>query len=444
MAIGSTIANMVKSLRRRVRLGLVAPFQEGLYGQIAVETNPASLMKANRHWVHFCANLNSSSVAAVPLRLYVSKASASQKTLVPTKSVPFARLEYMESRPELQHWMRKGIAIDEVQEHPLLNLFKAVNPFMGIYSLLELTNWAQELTGNAYWYIVGNGLGLPGQLWPLPSHRMQPILTTKKKLVSGYVFDKGLPTQTIYNADEIVHFKFPNPADFFMGRSPLQAIIASYNTFEHVQTYQLSIFKNLGTPSVYLQSDKHVSDADKERTLEMLRNEYGGTGRAGKVAFLTGGLKFERVQFTPMELALLEGKKGLKEEILGAYGVPVSKTTSENVNKANADAGERQYQRDTVKPRIRRLEEMINEFLTFRYAENIFVAFDNPVPEDDKIETDRENKRLIQGVITINEVREARALGPPVDWGNEPYNPNAGQIVGEEENQPKQEGEEDA
>ena len=114
------------------------------------------------------------------------------------------------------------------------------------------------------------------------------------------------------------------------------------------------------------------------------------------------------------------GRRWNREEICAAYGVPMSKVTSENVNLANAYVGERQYAADTILPRTTRIEEKLNEnsFIQ-RYGQNMFVAFDNPVPEDKEFELKERESDLKNSVKSINEVRKQRGL-EEVEWGNIP------------------------
>ena len=81
-------------------------------------------------------------------------------------------------------------------------------------------------------------------------------------------------------------------------------------------------------------------------------------------------------------MAFLQGRKWTREEICNCYGVPISKLTTDNVNRANAESGDYSYMKDTILPRLKKIEQKLNEQLLPMYDDRLFCAFDNPVPAD--------------------------------------------------------------
>ncbi|MBU1162784.1 MAG: phage portal protein, partial [Proteobacteria bacterium] len=75
---------------------------------------------------------------------------------------------------------------------------------------------------------------------------------------------------------------------------------------------------------------------------------------------LHGGAEVKPVSISPREMAYLQGRKATREEVAAIYGVPLSKLTTDDINRANADAGDYSYMKDTILPRLRRIEQKIN------------------------------------------------------------------------------------
>ena len=75
----------------------------------------------------------------------------------------------------------------------------------------------------------------------------------------------------------------------------------------------------------------------------------------------------------------------------------------------------------TVRPRLKRRDEKINEQLIPLYdvTGRLFVASDDPAPASQELALQQQEADLKYGVRTINEVRADRGL-PPVDWGDRP------------------------
>jgi len=397
---------------------LTAPWQNGR--EIIRPGHYQNQIEANKHWVYVCAQKNAAAVASNRMRLYAA-ISDKEKPLLKTSPVKAEVKNFLAQNPGLKNWVRKGFRIEEVEEHPFLDLMKKVNPFMGQFTLLEMTELFLELTGNAYWHLTFNALRLPSEIWIVPSQHTT-IVGSKENFISGYVYRFASEEITL-SPEEVVHFKFPNPANSRYGRSPLMAVVDTYNIFENMQTFENALFSNMARPEGVLTTEQNIGKAEIETLRKMWSERYGGAKRAGKIAVLAAGLKYQNITMSPRELSFVAGRKMGRDEICAAFSVPLSKVTSENVNLANAKIGEEQYQRDTIRPRLWRIEEKINERLMPLYAPNIFVAFDDPVPQDREFELKKVKTGLDSKFLTINEVRKKEGL-PAVDWGDKPWTGN--------------------
>ena len=151
---------------------------------ITASQDMASLLNAYRSWVYVCANKNATTFAQQKLRLYVTKQSSSEKVIVRTKAISKEMLDYIYRSPvSTLNCVRKAVEIEEVTEHPLLDMFKNVNQYMNRFELLEMIDLYQELTGNAYLYVVKNSIGVPAALWLLPPDRVT-IVPSKKEWIA--------------------------------------------------------------------------------------------------------------------------------------------------------------------------------------------------------------------------------------------------------------------
>jgi HK97 family phage portal protein len=397
--------------------------------QVPIPSDMMPLVNAYRSWVYICASKNSNSIAATPIRLYAKKTRKNQKFIVKTKDVPPLVVKRFMQNSSLTKTLSNALEVKEVLEHPFLDLIQHVNPLANRFDLWDMTQLFMELTGNAYWYIVKDSqMGIPVQIWVIPSQYMQ-IVTSKDQMVAGYVFRYG--TRLVpFEFDEIAHFKFSSPLSQLYGTGPLAAILDTYNVDQSIRGYESSMLNSGGRPDGVLQTDQGLNDKEFERLKEQWNQRYGGASKAGKTLILEKGLTYEAISFTPKEMNYVTGRKLNREEIAAAFGVPMSKLTSETVNLANAYAGEKQYAQDTLEPRLRRLEEKINERVLPMYedGDNLFVAYDSAVPEDKEFESVERQRRLSAYITTVNEEREKLGM-QPVDWGDMPLtNPGVGPL----------------
>jgi HK97 family phage portal protein len=368
-----------------------------------------------RSWVYVCSSKNAIMVAKHQLKLYVkSGAGLSTRMLFPTIRPKKKTLDYLHST---KYVTQDNQDIEEVVEHPLLDLLKKVNDWNNRFDMWMLTQLYLEMVGNAYWYVVRDGLGIPQQMWVMMSQYMK-VIKDKQKFIGGYEFRKGMEVVR-FEPEEIIHFKFPNPTSNFYGFAPLSAIGIAVNLHSDMQNFELSLLHNNAAPEGIISTEQSLSDQEIERLANKWNEKYTGTNKAGKTPLLSRGLRYEKIGLSQRDMSFAEGRRNLREEIASAFGVPMSKLTTTDVNLANAEIGEEQYIQDTILPRLTLIEEKINEKLVPIYDENLFVAYD-PISKEDKdfILRERESNLLHQ-VTTINEERLRLGM-EAVPWGDVP------------------------
>lgn len=383
-----------------------------------------ALLGSYKSWIYVCSNKNASTFAQQQLKLFVTKEAKDEKLLVKTKAiVPAIRKQiYSNSAITSLQCVTKAMDVEEVTEHPFLDLMKNVNPFMNRFELFEMTDLHQELCGNAYWYIVKNQLGLPLEIWLLDPSKVF-IVPSKEKWIIGYVYRRDDGLEIPFLPEEIIHFKFPNPNDYYYGWSPLQAMLSSYNLNEAYNQREAALQKNQGVPPIALvpPKDSVYGDADYKRILRRWNQTYGNTNNVGKTAWLEGGFDVKILQGTgaKQDISNLLGRKWTREEIADAYGVPMSKLTSESVNRANAESGDYSYLKDTINPRCIRNVEKLNERLMPMFDQRLFLMYVDVIPEDKEFILKERESLISSNVRSVNEVR--KELGDEeVEWGKYP------------------------
>ncbi len=383
------------------------------------------LVKRYSSWVYTCASKNAISAAQIPLRLYAAKPTKKTKALFPTRKVESRHLAYLAKSPSTQNYVRKAEEVEEVIEHPFLELLKSVNDFTNQFDLLEIMFLFQELCGNAYWHISRDtALGVPTEIWPLYSQYVR-IIPDKQKFIAKYEFVISEAEKHIVDPADIVHFKYINPQDAFYGIGPLQAAVIAADLSTNMNLFETNLFKNRARPdmALILPVEAGVPDPDEVKRIEgKWYQKFRGVKNTGKLAVLTGGAELKPISLTPKEMSFLQGRKSTREEIAAIFGVPLSMLTTESVNRANAETGEYSYMKNTILPRIRRAEQKMNEKLLPMFDERLFCAFDNPVPEDKEFRLKEIEARLKTGMTTINEERQQDGLDE-VEWGKEPIMP---------------------
>lgn len=370
----------------------------------------ARMVEDYRELVYACATFNAVTVASIPLRLY----RRGKSRTVPTRAVNAKTRDWLETIPSLRKYLGGPEDIEEILDHPLLQLLHQPNPQRGGFSVLEDVQLSQELTGNGYWYMPSSRMGLPTALWWLQSHRMT-IIPDPVKFVDHYEYmPEGAFEPVRFTPEEIVHFRFPNPTSMLYGMGPLEAAARSVKLDFYMTDYENNLLENGARPDMLFTTPADVSLGEDQwdRFLVEMQDRAGGVGNAGTPIALEGDVRAQQLSLTPREMSYLNSRKVTREKIANDFGIPIPMLTPEDVNKANAVAAEYVYRKYTIFPRCMRSQDTLNRKLSARYGTDVFLAYDNIVPEDEELSIQRRESNLKFGVTTRDEERRAMRMPP--------------------------------
>ncbi len=396
-------------------------------------TNFEMAVKAYTSWVYRCVTLNYQSVAKLSLRLYSHKQSGSKSTArinqIPVTSKTYE--SYLRNTSLRYYIEKKDVEIEEIEDHPFHDLMRNVNEQRNKFDLTGETEMFLELTGNSYWYLIpsnlrgADGRYLPAGIWVLPSQRVKIVPSATTFIDHFELRQSGFGNPTRYEPEEIIHFRFPNPNDILYGMGPLQGARNAVDVNQYIKDYEIGLFKNQARPDFIIKMEKGAKfdDPQKDRFREMWQDAYGrGAQSVGKFGILEGGMDLKELGWSPKELSFLVGRGLTMNEIATIFGVPMTKMTTEHVNRANMETGELMYQRDTISPRLRLMEQKITEKLLPIYDEKLFCVFEENIPLDKEFRVKERESNLKTAYSNINEERKLDGR-EPVDWGEVPIMP---------------------
>ncbi len=370
-----------------------------------------------------CASINASVCAAYPPRLYVTTDRNQPAPKCATKTLGRDTENRLRATPSLAVHTKVAERIQEVTDHPLLTLLKQVNPIHNQFDLWELTTLYQEVHGCAYWHVERDVLGMPAEIWILPSQNVTAMRAADSpNLVDYYEYRAGARVQQ-FRPDECIHFRYPSPRDpYTSGLSPLQACFEQVSLLSDYTALRQAKLQNRAIPDAIISPSDVLGEEERDR-LEAQWNQKFRQGGSGRVVVADTGLHVQLLNQSLGDLAALADLKATKEDIANAFHVPLSMLTSET-NLANLQAAEHQHMSKAIAPRLRRRDEKLNEQLIPLYdpSRRLFLASEDPVPQNRELTAKEKELDLKYGVISINEDRMGRGL-PPVPWGNAPWLP---------------------
>jgi len=390
--------------------------------------NPHSLIRAYKNIVYTCANKNATVMSRQKLHLYMVSPKGFN-----SKSYKTANLNNTKNKADVL--MRspgntKSLVlysddydISEIVEHPFLDLMETPNSTFSKTEFLQLSQLYMELTGNCYWNINKNAFGIPDSLYILPSQYVEPVLGNDRYIDYYKYISKNSTVR--FGVDQILHNRFPNPANISVGVSPLEAVTDSVNLDTASLAYANAIMKNMGVLAGYFRAKENLSkDVFEKLKGELLR--FMGYKNAGQTPLLDNNLEYVPTSIDPSVLFDAMITKKTDKDICRAYGVPISLVDTDNVNKANAQTGSSMYEEHTIDPRLRLLADKINQVIIPLYPQKsgvkIFCAFDNPAKEDNAFVLKKQESFTKLGIMSPNEVRKEEGL-PPRDGGDDFYVP---------------------
>jgi HK97 family phage portal protein len=361
-----------------------------------------------------CASLNASVCANHPPRLYVATHPGQPAAKALTRPLGRPEEERLRAQKSLPPRQARARKIEEVLEHPLLDLLRQVNPIHNGFDLWELTQLYLEVHGRAFWYLHFHPvLKIPEEIWILPAQGVTP----RRQADSGnpidwYEYGSGSAGQR-FSPEEILFFRFPDPRDPYLGGlSPLRACFEQVALASDFAETKKAVIENQAIPSAVIAPAEVIGENERAR-LESQWNQKFRRGGAGRVLVAETNLKVQLLQHSLGDLAALAEMKATKEDIANAFHVPLSFLTSET-NLANLQAAEHQHLSQAIAPRLTRRDQKLNEQLIPLYdpTGRLFLASDDPVPANGELLLRERALDLKYGVVTINEVRSQRGLPP--------------------------------
>jgi HK97 family phage portal protein len=384
---------------------------------------PAELLAELKATAWTCATLNAASCASFPPRLYVTTRHGQAAPRCLTRSLTGNEERRLRTLSHLAVHTRAAVRIEEVTEHPLLELLQQVNPVHNQFDLWELTTLSQEVLGVAYWLLEPGPLGVPAGIWPLPAHQVTPLREPDSpRLVDVYVFrssgrEERLPT------DRVIAFRYPDPrAPYTAGLSPLRACFEQARLLSDLTSFRREKFENHAIPDALICPDQVIGEEERDR-LQSQWNQRFRRGGAGQVVVTEASMRVQLLQHSMGDLAALADLRATREDVANAFHIPLAFLTSET-NLANLQAAQEQHSRQALLPRLRRRDEKLNEQLIPLYdpTGRLFLASDDPVTANrEQIVKERELAMQF-GIMTINEARSEQGL-PAVPWGDRPWLP---------------------
>lgn len=319
---------------------------------------------------------------------------------------------------------------EQVFDHPALELLHKANNFMTQYDVFERLQSNQELHGNEFWYIsfIRN---TPVAIYPLSPLHIKPV-PDQYDYVKSYIYEvDGEKIQIPFK--NILQFKQFNPKSDIVGVSTLEAARYAADTDTAAKFYNLKYFENDARPDVILEYPETLSPEQEKRLLNLWNQSHSGPNKQFKTAVASGGLKINSFQISQRDMEYLQGRMFSRDEIMAIFRVPLAVVgLTGNETYASAKAATYAFGARTIKPKMTRIINVLNEFYLslFEGTENMEFEFESPILEDRDLTLKGYESGLKNGWLSINDVRRYENL-PEIEGGEPVMVPFNVQPLGE-------------
>jgi HK97 family phage portal protein len=298
-----------------------------------------------------------------------------------------SKISYAVSVTEWEAYQKKGKKYTQLEDHPILD-FLARGGGRESYTLdgrscMELTQKHLELTGEAFWVLERNGVGMPIGFVPLAPHWVTDIAKPHNPRYQVQI-------QNGWNGDipmeDVVYFRDVDPLNpYERGVSIASALADELNTDEFASKHISSFLANRARPDIIISGSKEapIPKDGIERLESSWANKFKGPLAQGKPFISSGPLSVTTLTQDFSQLQLSELRKMERDIIVSVFGVPPEKIgILISSNKASIDSAEEFFRKDLVIPKSTRIRDTINNQVSPMFDEKLFLDFESPLEED--------------------------------------------------------------
>ena len=270
------------------------------------------------------------------------------------------------------------------------------------------------------------------QLLRLNSAMMEAVPSEEEdKILEGYAMVSD-NMAVGFLPEEVVHIKLPNPSNPFYGLSPVVAVMKKVLLDRYTDEHHIRFYKQGARLGGAIETTKKLTKEQMNRLSATFEAKFTGKRQHHRTLILPEGMKYNTIEVSPVDTALIEFSKTNKEPILSAYNLPPIKVgLLDGATFANALIQNKTYYVDTIMPLTCLIEQAINRSDSIiKNTRDMRFRFDfsqiEALQEDFKAKSEMALGMLKSGA-TINEVREKVWELPPIEGGDvTPAMPHSG------------------
>jgi len=297
------------------------------------------------------------------------------------------------------------------------NDYQTRNQFWECWVLSKLSR------GNTYVLKVRDDRNVVTALHILDPTRVQPLVSDDGAVFYRLSSDNLAGIEDIVvPAREIIHDRFNCLFHPLVGTPPVFASGLASMVAINGQKASALLFENASVPGGILTLPGEINQEEEQRFKEQWELRFSRSN-LGRVAVMTGGVKYEKMTMTNTEVQMIENLKWSAEVVCSVYHVPPYKVgvgalpLSNNIQSLNVE-----YYSQALQAQLEEIEELLDAALGIGWGVGLGTEFDteNLLRMDSITLVTTIQQAVGAGVMSPNEGRAKFDL-KPVPGGAQPY-----------------------
>lgn len=304
----------------------------------------------------------------------------------------------------------------EVENNPALNVLRKPNHYQTAQQFRESWILSKLTQGNTYVLKERDGRGKIQGLYILDPHRVIPMVADNGEVFYQLSSDKLsgiLETETItVPASEIIHDRCICPFHPLIGLPPIAAASIAVIKNMKIMKSAAEFFSNGARPGGILIAPGAIGDDDAKKLSEYWNTNFTGD-RAGRVAVLGDGMKFESLSSKSTDAQMIEQLRYSDEQICQTFGVPPFKVGIGSIPAGmKVDDMNMLYFSDALQTHVEAMENLLDYGMDISLPEGVELDLWPLLRMDPLKQAEYETKLIGGAVKTPNESRKNLDLDP--------------------------------
>jgi len=315
-------------------------------------------------------------------------------------------------------WVVFDKEMSPLWDHPLSLLFAKPNPHLTRQQVFEMVVSWLELAGNGYFKkVILRGRTV--ELWPISPDRLAPIPSKDPTLfIDGYIRKAdggGDIRDPEYNAQTVIHIRFIDPANPYLGIAPLSAAARTVDLDNSQLDWNTSTMQNRGVVDGVFTFKRPLDAPQSKNIMERIMEKFSGKKNARKPLVIGEDAMYTRLSLSPTELDFLESRKDNRLEILSVYGVPPQLAgVQESSTFNNFTVSRRVFWETTILPLLDTMKDAFNHSFSDELAPGLTLGYDTSdvaALKDNEIEKAKVGKVYHSMGVPVSVLNDKLSLG---------------------------------